>query len=217
MTWDDMNFWKSGEWDVIQERLDDLETRDATPSGYNPSRDLIFAGLDATPIGEVSIAIIGQDPYPSAKHCTGIAFDVPIGVSPPPTLRNIFEEYKKDLHYSDPPSGSLKKWTQQGILLWNVYPTCTTGKPGSHHWPEWMTLSEEIVSELDKKKVVFALLGSIAGSLSEKIKESPIIKTSHPSPLGATKGKHPFLGSRLFSTINGKLKDIGKPSIDWKL
>lgn len=215
MNWTDLDYWQSKEWQVVKERLDDLDRKSVL---YNPSRKLLFRALDITPFEKVRVAIIGQDPYPHHQHATGVAFDVPPSIKRdkfPPTLLNIFEEYKQDLHYPDPDTGSLHKWARQGVLLWNAIPSCEAGKPASHHWTEWSWLTKEIIEKLDREGCcVFVLLGNYAKKYNQFIFESDVIETSHPSPLGAKFG---FTGSRVFSTTNGFLVEAGLEPVDWKL
>jgi uracil-DNA glycosylase len=216
MNWDELKYWNSGEWQVIEEKLDDLQ-RKRVP--FNPIRKNLFAALDAVPFEDVRVMVIGQDPYPSPSMATGVAFSVPGGTKElPPTLKNIFDEYCKDLHYPYPKSGDLTKWCQQGVLLWNAYPTCEANKPGSHRWTEWEYLTKEIVEKLDAKwegdSVVFLLLGSIARNYQRYITRCPCIVSSHPSALGARYG---FIGCRCFTTINSRLCELGLKPINWRL
>lgn len=207
-TWEDMNFWRSGEWQVIQERLDDLEK---THTVYNPRRDLLFSSLDETPFLDTRVAIIGQDPYPDHLYATGIAFDVPSSVIDlPPSLNNIFTEYVNDLGFPRPKNGSLLKWCRQGVLLWNATPTCEAGKPGSHKWDEWSFLTKEIVFQLDLNACVFVFLGKKAQAYCKYATSDRSICTSHPSPLGVHQG---FFGSKVFSKVNSLLET----PIDWRL
>lgn len=203
--WASLAYWRSDAWKTVKEKL-----RDETQ--YNPSATQLFAALRAVHPDACRVAVLGQDPYPTSDHCTGVAFATPAAVDPlPPTLKNIFREYQSDLGYPAPKNGDLTKWCNQGVLLWNVYPSCVTGHPGSHHWPEWTDLTKEIVEKLDARgTVVFALLGSCARSYNRYITRSPYIETTHPSPLSASRG---FLGSRLFSRINSELIQ----PIDWRL
>ena len=204
-----LKYFETGEWQVVQERLDDLKVAGIL---YNPSHKLIFRALEVTPFESVRVVLMGQDPYPNHNLATGLAFSIPSGVVEfPASLKNIFKEYQDDLHYPEPTSGDLSDWAKRGVLLWNAFPTCLVGKAGSHHWIEWEFLTKEIVEKLDVRgDCVFALLGSYARGYTKYINNSPIVETSHPSPLGANKG---FLGSRLFSTINSNLKE----PIDWRL
>jgi uracil-DNA glycosylase len=209
MNWKELKFWDSGEWQVIKEKLNDLKKKGIT---YNPERKDLFRALKETPFAETRVVIMGQDPYPNHNHATGIGFDVPIGTSPlPVTLQNIFKEYQDDLYLPEPISGCLVPWCRAGVLLWNAYPSCTAGRPGSHHWDEWTYLTKEIMERLDENgNVVFCLLGTQAAKYSMYINRSPVIITSHPSALGV---KYGFKGSRIFREINRSLLT----PIDWRL
>jgi uracil-DNA glycosylase len=209
-TWDDLDYWRSGEWQVVQEKLDDEEK---DKHQVCPERQYLFAALDQTPLRSVRVVIMGQDPYPDGTSATGVAFAIPMGVSRfPASLCNIYREYCDDLHYPYPSTGDLSRWTKQGVLLWNAYPSCRKGSAGSHHWNEWDNLTREIVETLDEQnQPVFCLLGGCARSFGRSIKRSHIVETSHPSPLGA---KYGFLGSRIFSTINTHLPNN---PINWRL
>lgn len=215
MSWDDLSFWDSGEWQVIEEYLDYL---DKNKFLYNPKREKLFAALDLVDYEDVKVVIVGQDPYPKAKHATGLAFSIPNGEKEiPPTLVNIFREYGDDLHYAAPQSGDLTPWTREGVLLWN---TCPLYVPFSdyNHTLEWELLNKEMFENLSKEAIVFVLLGAKAHRLEEYIDgKSKVIKTSHPSPLGAFKSTAPFMGSRIFTTVNCKLKELGYSPVDWSL
>lgn len=218
-TWDDLPFWSSGEWQVIQERLEDLKKAKVV---YNPSAELMFSALDQCPLDKTVLMIMGQDPYPDHEFATGLAFSIPKRFTKyPVTLQNIFREYQEDLGYrTSPSSGDLSSWASQGVLLWNAIPSCEEGKPGSHkHWFEWDDLTKQIVETLSKKGVVFGLLGSFARKYASFIDEegNEIVETSHPSPRGNLNSNTPFNGSRFFSTCNDRLCKLGLTSIEWKL
>lgn len=230
----DLAYWQSGEWQVIEERLDEIDrsrARNAPPGAdvhaptldrpalgqYNPDRSNLFAALLQCPFSSVKVAVLGQDPYPARRHCTGVAFSLPSSVERedwPPTLVNLFREYSSDLGYPTPKNGDLTQWVKQGVLLWNVYPSCQTGRPASHHWTEWTYLTNEIVEKLDAKGVVFCVFGRVAQHFSDLVKSSPVLATSHPSPLGARFG---FLGSKIFSRTNEALVHLGHQPIAWRL
>lgn len=214
-----LNYWQSGEWQVVNERLKDMEKAHGV---YNPQRASLFAALRSTPYEKTSVAILGQDPYPDSRFATGFAFSIPRNFGPsefPPTLSTIFKEYTSDLGYPTPGGGSLIRWAAQGVLLWNVIPTCTAGKSLSHDWDEYHYLTKEIVEKLSEKGIVFCFLGSVARRYLEYVDltKNEIILTSHPSPRGIKFGKSPFEGSRIFSTINDKLVSQGLTTIDWRL
>lgn len=212
--WDDLKWWNCGERQVCDERLDALDDRFVR---YNPDRDLMYSALRAVPYRDVRVAIIGQDPYPEHKYATGIAFSVPKLLRKlPPTLSMIYNELLEDLHITRK-NGSLEDWCKQGVLLWNAIPTCEAGRSMSHDWLEYEYLSSEIVKELAKKGIVFAFLGSVARRYVKYVspENNMVIETGHPSPRGNRHSRVPFTGSRLFSTINGYLTELGHPPIDW--
>jgi len=205
--WAKLKYWQSGEWQVVEERLHDIP--------YCPGEHLLFASLSHTPLSNTRVAIIGQDPYPECASCTGVAFEAPDDVPRPASLRNICREYCSDLGYPEPTKNSLRRWIDQGVLLWNAFPSCASGQPGSHHWDEWRYLTSEIITTLDSRgSVVFVFLGGVARSFAHLSTRNRTIETSHPSPMGANKG---FIGSRIFSTVNTKLVELKQPTIDWRL
>lgn len=220
----DLDYFNSGEWQVVDERLKELEkvSRKVGSDGYNPGRDNLFRALQLIPMGEVKVAIIGQDPYPATAFATGVAFSIPSGYGHtgfPPTLQCFLKEYSADLHYDIPNSGDLSGWSARGVLLWNAIPTCASGRSLSHDWDEYSYLTREIVRRLSRGGVVFAFLGGVARRYIPDValENNEVIVTSHPSPRGNINSKSPFTGSRLFSTINDKLVNNGQQPIDWKL
>ncbi len=222
-TWEDLDFWRSKEWEDVQFKLDNLES---FRTFYNPLRHLLFNAFDLSPFQSTKVAIIGQDPYPNPQYATGLAFSTPKDCINrpeypfPPTLINIFKELRNDLHYDMPKSGNLEPWAEQGVLLWNAIPTCLQFLSLSHlHWQQWRSLTVEIISRLNKKGICFVLCGSIARELKEFVDErySDLIEVSHPSPRGFCAGEHPFSGSRIFSRVNAFLSRDKLEPIDWKL
>lgn len=223
-----LKWWKSGEWQVIQERLRDL---DKLGIRWNPDRNKMFKALQLIKPEDVKVVILGQDPYPKRSLCTGIAFDIPKDSEfTPATLVNIFEVYQEDLGYPEPSSGSLLPWVDRGVLLWNVYPTCSESASLSHHWDEYKFLTWEILDTLAEQCVVVVTLGGQAKQiLRPKDWETfEILSYSHPSPLGKTKGASHFSAiwkdgekvaesCRMFSSINAKLVEQGLEPIDWHL
>lgn len=214
MKWDDLKFWSSDEWKTIQDKLDHW---DRNGTSYNPNREDIFLALDSTPMEDVKVVLVGQDPYPNKKLATGLAFDIPPKETKfPITLHMILNEYVKDLHHPYPDVGSLSKWTQRGVLLLNIALTCEEGLSNSHRYL-WYPLMNEIFSTLEG--VVFVLMGSSARAFEVVIdsNKNKIISTSHPSPRGNLRSRSPFTGSRIFSTANGMLIQLGKSPVNWRL
>jgi len=213
MTWDELDYWQSEEWQTVQEKLDELDGQGIL---YCPRRQDIFRSFDAVSFGSVKVAFIGQDPYPDRNHSMGVAFAVPKTVQKiPKSLDNMFIELRNDLHDANvTPAKDLSGWQKQGVFLWNVYPTCLVGSPGSHHWEEYTWLTKEIVEKLDKQRIVFVFLGKISQQFLKYIDLSNYVLTSHPSPLSASKG---FLGSRVYTTVNSLLSYEREDPIDWRL
>lgn len=219
-----LDFWKSGEYQVIDERLKDMEKAHGNNYGspFCPASSNRYRSLALTHPDNVRVAIIGQDPYPDPAFATGLAFSIPPEVPKelyPPTLRCLLTEYSSDLGLPFPNSGDLSRWASQGVLLWNQIPTCKAGVSLSHDWTEYVYLTREIVQRLSKRGIVFALLGAVARrSLPDiDLTKNEVCITSHPSPRGSYNSKTPFLGSRLFSTINDKLISNGLDPVDWRL
>ncbi len=215
--WGDLEFWNTGEWQVIEERLNDY---DKAGTLYCPKRENLFKALDLVPFEKVRVMIVGQDPYPNPSMATGLAFDIPEKEENfPVTLQNIFREYSSDLHYDTPQKGSLKPWAAQGVLLWNAIPTCLKGQPLAHEsWVEWSPLTVEIIRQLNQRHIVFVFLGRVARTYVKYVdNNNEVIETSHPSPRGQLNSTSPFIGSRIFSKINEKLNDQGIEAIEWRL
>jgi uracil-DNA glycosylase len=211
-TWEELKWWTSGECQVIEERLNDLDKAGIV---YCPARESLCRSLELTPLEETKVCIIGQDPYPEAKFATGIAFSIPSGYRKfPPTLNLIYQELLNDLKISRK-SGSLEDWCKQSILLWNAIPSCLVGKSLSHDWDEYSYLTREIVQTLAEKGIVFAFLGSVARRYAPLVGEgNVVIETGHPSPRG-NMSRTPFTGSRIFSRINAGLVELGYETIHW--
>jgi uracil-DNA glycosylase len=165
---------------------------------YPPTRD-VFSALNECSFDNVKVVIIGQDPYHGPNQGHGLAFSVQEGIKIPPSLRNIFKELNTDLGMTIPSHGNLSNWSKQGILLLNTVMTVQAGKANSHSKMGWEDFTSEIVEKLNNQKegLVFLLWGGPAAKKGKGIDEDKhfVIKTSHPSPLGATKTKSPFLVS----------------------
>lgn len=208
-SWKELKYFDYGEWDAYKDRLEDCGMYNSTLQAYRKIKRP----------EDVKVVIMGQDPYPNPAHCSGVAFSLPADVLDiPPTLANIFREYIRDLHYPFPKSGELTPWTKQGVMLWNAVPTCTAFKSMSHYgWPEWRLLTQEIVESLSG--VVFVFVGSVAREFVKYVDQGKnrVIETSHPSPRGQLHSKTPFIGSRVFTTTNAKLVELGREPVDWRL
>jgi uracil-DNA glycosylase len=196
-----------------------LETRAAVGATIYPPRPL--HALELTPFDDVRVVVLGQDPYHGPGQAHGLAFSVPDGVRPPPSLRNIFLELKSDLGCPIPSSGNLERWARQGVLLLNAVFTVEESKPGSHAGRGWERLSESVIKQLaaDARPKVFLLWGAFAQAQRNLIEANGpqhlVLAANHPSPLSARRAPAPFLGCRHFSRANAFLSVQGRGAVDW--
>jgi uracil-DNA glycosylase len=183
-----------------------------------PPRDEVFSALKLTPYPEVSVFLLGQDPYHDANQAHGLAFSVRPGVGPPPSLLNIFKELHHDLGCRIPNNGYLVPWAEQGVLLLNAVLTVRAHQPNSHKNKGWEKFTDAILRKVNDKDdpVVFLLWGGYARKKASLIDTDrhTIIQSAHPSPLSAKSG---FFGSKPFSAVNRALRAAGKPEIDWQI
>ena len=185
-----------------------------------PPRGMRLRALELTPLDEVKVVILGQDPYHGPGQAHGLCFSVPDGVQVPPSLLNIYKELESDLGIARRPSGNLERWARQGVLLLNNSLTVEAGKAGSHAGRGWDAITDAAVTAVAEREVpsVFILWGSHARKKAANVQQlanggSHLILTSaHPSPLSAHAG---FFGSRPFSKANAFLEVNGRGPIDW--
>lgn len=184
---------------------------------YPPGK-LIFNAFDTTPFTNVKVVIIGQDPYHNPGQAHGLCFSVPDGVSPPPSLINIFKELNADLNIPIPHTGNLEKWAKQGVLLLNASLTVEQNSPMSHSGLGWHIFTDEAIRHISAHRphVVFMLWGKFAQNKANLIDQDKhkILKAAHPSPLSAYNG---FFGCGHFSKTNNWLREHGEKPIDWSI
>lgn len=184
-----------------------------------PPASLIFNSFNLTPVEDVRVVIIGQDPYHGEGQAHGLCFSVPDGIKPPPSLMNIFKELETDLGGDINKSGNLESWAKQGVLLLNSTLTVVANEANSHKNSGWQKFSDKCIELLsyNRENIVFLLWGSFAHKKTELINKNNnhlILKTVHPSPLSAYKG---FFGCKHFSKTNNYLIKNGCKSIEWKV
>jgi len=184
-----------------------------------PPRSLIFNALNTTPLNQVKVVIIGQDPYHGPNQAHGLSFSVQRGVALPPSLRNIFHELHTDLGVPIPRHGDLTHWAEQGVLLLNSVLTVEAGQPTSHQKQGWEDFTDHVIDVLNQQRehIVFILWGAYAQRKGQRIDPNKhlILKAAHPSPLAANRGG--FFGCKVFSKSNNYLKQNGIEPIDWQL
>ena len=183
-----------------------------------------FRALALTPLSQVKVVILGQDPYHGAGQAEGLAFSVAPGVKLPPSLRNIFKEISREASLGQgaraaPSDGSLVRWAQQGVLLLNTCLTVESGQPASHARRGWENLTDAIVQAVAMRgaRVVFMLWGAHAQAKQALIASNVhlVLTANHPSPLSAMRPPQPFLGCGHFGLANAFLRQYGRAPIDW--
>ena len=183
-----------------------------------PAPDDIFNAFDFTPLSEVKVVILGQDPYHGPGQAHGLCFSVKPDVEIPPSLVNIYQELHDDLGCYIPNNGYLTKWAKQGVMLLNTVLTVRAHQANSHRgigWEEFTDAAIKILNEQDRP-MVFILWGRPAQAKKSMLNNPKhlILEAPHPSPLSAYRG---FFGSRPFSKTNEFLKEHGVAPIDWQI
>tara|TARA_X000001388_G_scaffold9846_1_gene6124 strand:+ start:33843 stop:34502 length:660 start_codon:yes stop_codon:yes gene_type:complete len=178
-----------------------------------------FNALTLTPLNQVKVVILGQDPYHGPKQAHGLCFSVPEGVKTPPSLKNIYKELESDItHFSVPEHGNLTSWAKQGVLLLNTVLTVEQGKAHSHAKWGWEVFTDAIIAAVNEQqqKVVFLLWGSHAQKKGRQIdrEKHHVLHAPHPSPLSAHRG---FFGCKHFSQTNQYLTEHGALPIQWQV
>jgi len=184
----------------------------------------VFRAFELTPLAATKVVILGQDPYHGTGQAEGLAFSVPVGQKPPPSLRNIFKELQRDLGLPMPTAGSLVPWAHQGVLLLNPTLTVEEGRPGSHAGLGWHALTHAICDALctDPQPKVFMLWGGHAQrwglhSAAATAARHLALTCNHPSPLSAMRPPKPFIGCGHFGGANRFLAATGRGVVDWAL
>lgn len=183
-----------------------------------PPSDDVFAAFNLTPLAEVKVVILGQDPYHEEGQAHGLCFSVRPDVEIPPSLVNIYKELHDDLGCSIPDNGYLVKWAKQGVLLLNTVLTVRAHQAFSHRgigWEEFTDAAIRILADQDRP-LVFILWGKPAQAKKTMIHNPKhlVLEAPHPSPLSAHRG---FFGSRPFSRTNTFLRENGLEPVDWQI
>lgn len=177
-----------------------------------------FHALEATPLDQVKVVIIGQDPYHQPGQAHGLCFSVKPGVRVPPSLVNIYKELNTDLGITPASHGFLESWAQQGVLLLNAVLTVEQSNANAHQGKGWEQFTDRVIQLVNEQceHVVFMLWGSYAQKKGARIDQSRhlVLKSPHPSPLSAHRG---FFGCRHFSQANQWLQEQGREAINWQL
>jgi len=180
-----------------------------------PPKKLVFSAF-TTNLNDVKVVILGQDPYHTPGAAEGLAFSVPSSQPIPPSLINIYKEIDSDIGHHNNPSGSLRNWQKQGVLLLNTVLTVEAHRPKSHAGKGWEIFTTAVISYLNDSRdnLVFMLWGRDARNKKSLIDSSRhlILEAAHPSPLSAHNG---FFGCKHFSSCNNYLEKNGLTPIKW--
>lgn len=215
--WSD--FFKLEEEKDYYKKLKEKITKERKINTIYPSEDNVFKAFELTPLEELKVVILGQDPYHNENQAMGLSFSVPESQKKlPPSLKNIYKElYKTDSLKEIPKSGDLTHWSTQGVFLLNAALTVREHEPNSHSKYGWHEFTDNCIKYINENKenVVFLLWGAFAHKKEELIDSNKhfIIKTPHPSPFSARRG---FFGSDCFNQVNSLLLNKNMKPIIWK-
>lgn len=183
-----------------------------------PASDDIFNAFHLTPLSQVKVVILGQDPYHNVGQAHGLCFSVKPDVDIPPSLVNIYQELHDDLGCDIPNNGYLKKWADQGVLLLNTVLTVRAHQANSHQGHGWEQFTDAVIQAVNAqdRPIVYFLWGSPARRKKSMLTNPKhlILEAPHPSPLSAYRG---FFGCKHFSKANEFLKANGVDPIDWQI
>jgi uracil-DNA glycosylase len=193
-----------------------LKTEKSQGKTIYPPGPFIFNAFNSTPVDQVKVVILGQDPYHGPGQAHGLCFSVQKGVPPPPSLVNIFKELNSDIGMPIPDHGDLSHWAGQGVFLLNASLTVRASEPMSHARIGWAQFTDTVIQTLaaSREHLVFLLWGKFAQEKVRLIDESRhhVLKAAHPSPLSAHNG---FFGCRHFSKTNQYLLSRGIEGVEW--
>ena len=198
---------------VISWRVKKPRARSSTPHSAH-----WFRAFELTPLDQVRVVILGQDPYHGPHQAHGLCFSVRPGIPAPPSLQNIYKELAQDVDVTPVPHGFLETWARQGVLLLNSVLTVEQGNAGAHRGQGWETFTDRAIQVVNEQceGVVFLLWGSYAQKKAAFVDRQKhlVLHAPHPSPLSAHRG---FFGQRHFSQANAFLSARGRQGIDWQL
>jgi len=212
--------WLKAEFEApyMQALMQFLQQEMTQGKAIYPAQENWFHALETTPLEQVKVVIIGQDPYHQPGQAHGLSFSVRPGIKTPPSLVNIYKELKSDLAIAPANHGYLESWAQQGVLLLNAVLTVEDSQAAAHQGKGWEHFTDRVIATVNEQceNVVFLLWGSYAqkkGAVIDPVKHL-ILESAHPSPLAAYRG---FFGCKHFSQTNEYLTDNGRSPIDWQL
>ena len=195
-----------------------LEQEKAAGKRIFPKGNEFFEAFRQTPLPQVKVVILGQDPYHGEGQAHGLCFSVKAGVAVPPSLQNIYKEMNAELGFPIPAHGYLGSWAEQGVLLLNSVLSVESGRAASHQSKGWELFTDRVIEVVNAQRVgvVFLLWGGYAQRKGQKIDAARhcVLKAPHPSPLSAHRG---FFGCGHFVAANEYLANQGSVQVDWRI
>lgn len=218
ITWDDVLTSERAK-PYFQSLTQKVEASRAAGNNVYPAQSDVFNALSTTPLCNVKVVILGQDPYHGPGQAHGLCFSVLPDVKTPPSLVNIYKELASDIDgFAIPEHGTLTKWAEQGVLLLNTVLTVEQGKAHSHAKWGWELFTDAVINTVNQhcSNVVFLLWGAHAQKKGASLDTSKhlVLRAPHPSPLSAHRG---FFGCKHFSETNKYLAKNDKSPIDWQV
>ena len=202
----------------MQALRDFLAAEKAAHKVIYPHSSHWFRAFELTPLDEVRVVVLGQDPYHGPDQAHGLCFSVRPGIQIPPSLQNVYKELQQDLGCEPVDHGFLESWARQGVLLLNTSLTVEQGNAGSHRGKGWETFTDRAIATVNAHAgpTVFLLWGGHARKKKALIDTHRhlVLESPHPSPLSAYRG---FFGCRHFSRANAFLAEQGRSPVDWQL
>lgn len=204
----------------MQQTLDTVTQKRSQGIALYPAQSQVFSAFEATPLENIKVVILGQDPYHGEGQAHGLCFSVlPEVAKLPPSLKNIYKELATDIAgFSIPEHGYLQRWAEQGVFLLNTVLTVEQGQAHSHKHLGWEQFTDQVIAHINQhcEGVVFILWGAHAQKKGKGIDSSRhhVLNGPHPSPLSAHRG---FFGCQHFSKTNQLLTQQGKSAIDWQV
>jgi uracil-DNA glycosylase len=217
LTWHDV-IGKEKELDYFKRIMEYVANERALGKTIYPPQGDVFNAFRFTPFADIKVVILGQDPYHGPNQAHGLSFSVLPGITPPPSLVNIYKELQQDIPgFTYPNHGYLVSWAQQGVLLLNTVLTVEAGRAHSHAKIGWETFTDHVIDAINRYRegVVFLLWGAHAQKKGQIIdrERHHVLSSAHPSPLSAHRG---FFGCRHFSQANQFILDQGHTPINWQ-
>ena len=204
----------------MQQTLEYVANKRSNGIAVFPPEPQVFSAFDATPLSDIKVVILGQDPYHGEGQAHGLCFSVlPEVKKLPPSLKNIYKELVTDINgFITPEHGYLQSWADQGVFLLNTVLTVEQGQAHSHKHLGWEQFTDNVITHINEhcQGVVFILWGAHAQKKGKSIdrQRHHVLSGPHPSPLSAHRG---FFGCQHFSKTNELLIAQGAQPINWQV